>query len=227
MKEYRVTLTGLTPLLLHNDNLAFAEKVNAWRRDPGNKEMSRPGDDRSPGWSWLGYTYHDGRYIGVSADNLMTMLRDGGAKVKTGKGPETYKKQTQAGINIHDQQWPILMSGRPIEIKPIWDALMGVSDPERFFEHLDTVEKAGFELSVRRAKVGRNKHVRVRPMFTAGWQLIGNLMIADEETSGLSTDILSRILNQAGSLIGLGDWRPLSPQASGSYGRFEAAIDVI
>ncbi|MCX7934978.1 MAG: hypothetical protein N3A66_06935, partial [Planctomycetota bacterium] len=64
MKQYRVRLTGLSPLLMHQDNLAFSEKVKQWQRDPANRELSMPGDDRSPAWTWLGYVYHDGRHIG-------------------------------------------------------------------------------------------------------------------------------------------------------------------
>jgi len=36
MDQYEVTLTGLTPLLIHSDNLAFGEKVKAWQKDPHN-----------------------------------------------------------------------------------------------------------------------------------------------------------------------------------------------
>ena len=99
MDQYKITLEGLTPLLMHNDNLNFSEKVKEWQTAPENKALSVAGDDRSPAWSWIGYLYHDGKTVGVNSDNIMTMLREGGSKVKTGKGKETYKKQTQSRIH--------------------------------------------------------------------------------------------------------------------------------
>lgn len=219
MNRYEITLNGLTPLLMHSDNMAFSEKIRAWRKDPANKELSVAGDDRSPAWSWLGYIYHDTNTVGMPSDNLMTMLREGGAKVKTGKNSETYKRQTQAGIMVDQEQFSLLVNGKPISIRP-FNALIGKND---FQEHLAAAEAAGFELLVKRAKIGAAKHVRVRPLFRT-WKLVGSLTVIDEELSGLTARTLETILNQAGALIGLGDWRPSSPKASGTFGKFSPKI---
>jgi hypothetical protein len=48
----------------------------------------------------------------------------------------------------------------------------------------------------------------------------------DEEMSGLTQPILETVLNQAGALCGLGDWRPSSPN-SGTFGRFTPCIERI
>lgn len=218
MDQYTVTLTGLTPLLMHSDNLAFSEKIRAWQKDPANKELSHAGDDRSPAWTWLGYLYHNKKVIGMPADNLMTMLREGGAKVAN-KGKETYKKQTQAGIMIDQEQWSLLIGGKEISVEP-FNSLIGEND---FNEHLSLAEKNGFELLVKRAKIGPAKHVRVRPLFRE-WRLVGSLTVIDSELSGLSHQVLETILNQAGALVGLGDWRPSSPSKSGTFGRFKPEI---
>jgi len=66
MEQYQVTLKGLTPLLMHSDNLAFSERVTAWQKAPENKANSKAGDDRSPAWTWIGYLYHDGKHVGSS-----------------------------------------------------------------------------------------------------------------------------------------------------------------
>ena len=116
MKRYQVTITGDTPLLMHSDNLAFGEKIIAWRKEPANKELSQAGDDRSPAWTWISYLYHDGKEIGIPSDNLMTVLREGGAKVLS-KGKESYKKQTQSGIMIDQQQFRLLIKGNVIPKK--------------------------------------------------------------------------------------------------------------
>lgn len=224
MQQYRVTLEGLAPLLMHSDNLSFGEKIQSWRKDPANKEASVGGDDRSPPWTWLGYTYHDTKVIGIPSDNLMTMLREGGAKVKTGKGAETYKKQTQAGILIDTEQWDLLINGgKTIDFETLYGVLNGETN---FATHIETVEALGFELLVKRAKVMQAKHIRVRPLFR-DWAATGTLTVHDEKQSGLTKAILKTILEQAGALVGLGDWRPSSPRASGSFGKFRASVEEV
>ena len=219
MDQYQITLKGLTPLLMHNDNLAFSETVMAWRKAPENKEYSVSGDDRTPPWTWVGYLYHDGQTIGVHSDNLMTMLREGGAKVLTGKGKETYKKHTQSGLMIDQQQWHLYTGGDTISIDEI-KALIGNTE---FHQHLTVAEKMGFELLVKRAKIGRAKHIRVRPLFRE-WELRGSLTVIDKDLSGITREILQIVLNQAGAVCGLCDWRPSSPN-SGTFGKFVPVIE--
>jgi hypothetical protein len=221
MKQYEITLEGLSPLLMHRDNIAFSEKIRAWTHEPENKANSVSGDDRTPPWTWIGYVYHDGHHIGIDSDNLMTMLREGGAKVLTGKGKETFKKQTQSGLMLDQQQFALFVDGHQIrmdEIRP----LIGNMD---FKAHLDTAEMLGFELLVKRAKIKRAKHVRVRPMFRR-WTAKGSLTVMDEELTGLTHEILQKILNQAGALCGIGDWRPSSP-SSGTFGRFAPVVKAL
>jgi hypothetical protein len=219
MEQYAITLTGNTPLLMHNDNLAFSEKVNAWCKAPENKEHSKAGDDRTPPWTWIGYLYHDERHIGVAADNIMTMLREGGAKVKTGNRSETFKKQTQSGIALDQQQFDLYVNGDLIKHDDIKPFVGNRSFPE----HIDLAESLGFELLVKRAKIGQSKHVRVRPMFR-NWVLKGSLTVLDSELSNLTQFNLERILEQGGALCGLCDWRPSSP-SSGTYGKFKAIVE--
>jgi hypothetical protein len=221
MEQYKITLNGLTPLLMHNDNLTFTERIVGWRRAPENKELSTSGDDRSPAWTWIGYLYHDSKHIGIAADNIMTMMREGGAKVSTGKGKATYKKQTQSGIMLDQQQFALEVGGRQIPLNPIRE-LIGVTD---FTKHLDIAESLGFELLVKRAKIGRAKHIRVRPMFRE-WVAVGSLTVLDSELTGLTQPILELVLNQAGALSGLCDWRPSSP-ASGTFGKFQPKVERV
>jgi len=221
MNRYRLTLKGLSPLLMHRDNLAFTEKVQAWRKDPANKELSVSGDDRSPAWTWIGCIYHDTEHFGIDADNLMTMLREGGAKVKA-KGKETYKKQTQSGIMLDQQQFRLEVDGKEVPVAP-FSELIGENN---FLKHLETAEKFGFELLIKRAAIGQSKHVRVRPMFR-NWVATGTITIIDEELSGLTAPILETIAGQAGALCGLCDWRPSSPRKSGTFGTFLPALEKV
>ena len=217
MQQYKVIINGLTPLLMHQDNITFSEKVSTWCKDPANKGNTSAGDDRTPAWTWIGYLYHDTKVLGMPSDNLMTMLREGGAKVIK-RGKETFKKQTQSGIMIDQQQFQLLIKNKPIPLDPI-KALIGEMD---FSQHIATAEDLGFELLVKRAKIGQAKHVRVRPMFRQ-WELTGSLTVLDSELSGITKDILQTIFDQAGALCGLGDWRPSSGK-SGAFGRFETII---
>jgi len=206
---------------MHNDNLNFSEKIKAWQKDPANKANSTAGDDRTPPWTWIGYLYHNGLNLGVASDNIMTMLREGGTKVLTGKGKETFKKQTQSGIMLDQQQFDLIVNDDLISIDGI-EALIGNMD---FNEHMAVAEALGFDLLIKRAKIGRAKHTRVRPMFRK-WTLSGSITILDEELSGLTKEILTTILNQAGALCGLCDWRPSSP-SSGTFGKFQPTIEGI
>ena len=91
-----------------------------------------------------------------------------------------------------------------------------------FTAHLDAAVGLGFELNVKRAKIGRSKHIRVRPMFR-DWELRGSLSVLDAELSGINKQILTTILNQAGAVCGLCDWRPSCP-SSGTFGKFVPKI---
>ena len=219
METYIVTLTGVSPLLMHRDNLSFSEAIKNWQKDPQNKEFSHAGDDRSPAWTWLGSCYTDGKILGMDSDNLMTCLREGGTKVKTGKKSETYKKQTQSGLMVMDVCSPLYVNGKTIPWEPL-KALNGVMD---FEKHEQTATDLGFELFVKRAKIGSAKHVRVRPMFR-NWSVVAKISIIDPEVSGINKAILQRILDCAGAQCGLCDWRP-SSRTPGSFGRFVATLE--
>ncbi|KAL1110001.1 hypothetical protein AAG570_014017 [Ranatra chinensis] len=155
MQRYSVTLTGVRPLLMHNDDITFSEKIAAWRKAPENRSVSVPGDDRSPAFTWIGYLYHNRKVLGIPSDNIMTMLREGGSKLPM-NGKKTYKAATQSGILCDSEQFDLLVDGKTIDIKKI----MALQGNNNFDEHLEMAEKLGFELFVKRAKIGTSKHVR-------------------------------------------------------------------
>ena len=216
LKRFAVELTGETPLLLHNDNVEWADFMEAWRKDPANKGSSRAGDDRTPAFTWLGYLYHDAGAVAVPADNLMTMLREGGAKCPTGKGQKTYKAQTQSGLLVDQAAWPLAVAGQAVPYQTL-RALMAEPD---FCKHEQVAKDHGFELFVKRAKVATSKHVRVRPRFDV-WSCSGSITVLDTAITG---PVLKDILTFAGAYAGLGDWRPSSPKAPGPFGKFSVQI---
>jgi hypothetical protein len=215
-RNYKVRLTGQTPLLLHKDNIQWGERVKAFCKNPANKSKSVAGDDRSPAWTWLGYCYNGSGLVVIDSDNLMAMLRDAGKKCPAATGKGTLKAQTQSGIIVNEIGWPIQVDGgRTVD----YDALMNLKDEEDFEKHEAAVQKAGFELFVKRAKIGSSKHVRVRPRFEL-WSAEGTILVVDDT---LTTKVLENLFIVAGRFVGVGDWRPGS-MASGRFGQFTAEI---
>lgn len=217
--RYAVKLIGQTPLLMHHDNLAWAEVMKVWGMDPANKKDSVPGDDRTPAHRWIGNLYVDGGVVVMPSDNLMTVLREGGAKCPTGKKGATFKRQTQSGMVVDQSAWPIL--GRKGIIK--YSDIEPLIQERDFGKHLATTTELGFELFVKRAKIGMAKNVRVRPRFDV-WSCEGSVTVLDET---ITLDVLRNILTFAGAFAGCGDWRPSSPRSPGSFGKFTATVEAI
>jgi hypothetical protein len=220
MRTYNVQLTGKTPLLMHYDNIEWADHMEGWKNNPDNKKDSRAGDDRSPAWRWLGCVYHDKDVLGVPSENLMRSIMEGGAMVPVpgGKNGKTYKSQTQSGMLSVSTLWPLYLNGRTVP----WSAVEMLKDTQAFRDHAVAVRALGFDLLIKRAKVGQAKHVRVRPEFPIGWVVTGQLAVWDEQ---ITEQALQRILDFAGQYKGLGDWRP-GGRTPGPYGTFSAHIKL-
>ena len=215
-RQFQVTMTGQTPLLMHYDNLDWAGMLEKWGREPSNKKISVPGDDRTPPWRWIGNLYLNAGHVCIPSDNLMTMLREGGAKCPTGKKGGTFKRQTQSGLVVDQVAWNLVSSKGEIkmaDIKPLTEEM-------DFEAHIKAAEKLGFMLFVKRAKIGQAKHVRVRPRFDV-WSCSGTITTLDET---INRDVLQMILDNAGMYCGIGDWRPSSPKSPGSFGKFTATV---
>lgn len=221
MKRYNVSLTGASALLMHHDNIQWADMMKRWAMDPANKKGSVAGDDRSPAFRWIGNLYHDAGRIVIPSDNLMTVLREGGKRCPTGKRQGTFKAQTQSGILVDQIAWPLLIGGKEVPYAP-FKALAGANEPD-FAVHEQAARDQGFELFVKRAPIGNAKHVRVRPRFD-NWTCSGTITVVDET---LTLDVLNNILTFAGAFAGIGDWRPSAPKSPGPFGRFTAEIKAV
>lgn len=214
MKVYDVVITGKTPLLMHADNIEWADMLNAWKDDPANKKASKAGEDRTPAWRWIGCLYADDKYVAIPSDNLMRCLMEGGAMVPVpgGKSGKTFKAQTQSGLMIGEAYWAL----EPKIERRYIDALMEEDD---FSNHKKRVSELGFSLFVKRARIGQTKHVRVRPRFDT-WSATGSIVVIDEQITG---QVLRDVLSYAGQYKGLGDWRP-GGRTPGAFGMFSAEV---
>ena len=219
MREYNILITGKTSLLMHQDHIEWADRMDEWKNDPENKKSSKAGDDRTPSWRWLGCVYHDGKLAGIPQANIMRSLMEGGAMVPVpgGRSGKTFKSQTQSGMMSVNTFWPLMTNaGKTVA----WSDLERMKDIESFADHKTAVAELGFGLMVKRAKIGTSKHIRVRPVFDAGWTISGTLAVWDEQ---ITEDVLRNILEYAGQYKGIGDWRP-GGKTPGPYGMYSAEI---
>lgn len=216
-RNYLVKLTGVTPLLMHWDNLEWADRMDQWKNSRKKGDASKAGDDRSPAWRWLGCLYHDGSRVAIPADNLMRCLMEGGAGVPVpgGKNGKTFKAQTQSGCVVAAPFWPIVVQGKEI---PVAELLALEEEPD-FSTHNRVASMHGFMLFLKRAKIGAAKHVRVRPRFDL-WAAEGIITVWDD---AITQDVLLDILTYAGQYKGLMDWRP-GGRTPGPFGRFSVEV---
>lgn len=215
MKRFRFTLTGFMPLLMHADNIEGSDELAAWRKQPANKGVSVPGDDRSPPWTWQTYCYHDGENIVMPSENIMVALRQAGAQLIL-KKQKTFKEITQSGLLISSEACEFRNNGKPIK----WADVLAMRD-KTFAEQASASKKLGFDLFVKRARVGTSKHVRVRPKFSA-WVVTGEILVLKQE---ITADVLQQLFELAGK-AGLCDWRP-SGKTPGPYGQSDAVVTAI
>jgi hypothetical protein len=124
-KSFKFKFTGNTAMLMHADDVEAADRLRDWRKDPSNNELSVPGDDRSPPWTWRTYLYAgdiDGqRQVVIPSSNVMAALRYAGSQM-TLKGNKTFKKLSQSGIAIMDEFCALKVGLGPAEFAPPIDA---------------------------------------------------------------------------------------------------------
>lgn len=215
IRRYDVTIEGVTPMLMHWDNIEWSDEMAAWQADPENKGVSKAGDDRTPAWRWVGNVYHDGKVVCLPSDNLMRALMEGGAMVPVGRGAKTFKAQSQSGMMVTSPYSPLLINGRTIS----WEAIERIKQEREFSANVDAARALGFNLFVKRAKVQTSKHVRVRPRFDT-WSCVFGLNVWDDQ---LTEAVIRNIVSYAGQYRGICDWRPGSPKSPGSFGMFRLA----
>ena len=218
METVRIILTGKTPLLMHADNIEWADKMEDWKNNPENRAKSKAGDDRTPPWRWIGCLYYDdpeNGVITVPSENIMKSIMEGAAKVSTGKRQETFKALSQSGLLCSEFHFPLLIDGKKIPMK----AIAELRKLKTFGEHVEAVKDLGFSLFSKRARIGTAKHIRVRPRFDR-WRVEGEVIITDDQ---ITKRILQTILDISGNYKGIGDWRP-SSKTPGVWGTFTAEV---
>lgn len=213
----KFTITGQTPLLMHADNVEAADLLEQWRKDPNNKDKSKAGDDRQPGWTWQSYLYSDGKHVAIPSANLMVGLRQAGAKMIL-KGVTTYKQASQSELCVLSEF--IDFSFGKEKSLPIADVLKVRDKP--FAEQSAWAIERGFKIDVRRAAIGRAKHVRTRARFDS-WQIQSEMEVYSPDV--LTPEVLTQLFDIAGR-GGLGDWRPAC-KTPGAFGMFSTKLKFL
>ena len=214
VRNYEVEIKGLTPLIMHADDVDWADEMDAWSKDPANKKLSKAGDDRTPPWRWTGYAYHDDDFLGVNEESIQRSLMAGAALVPVpgGRSGKTFKSQSQSGMFVTSSLIPVLIDGKAVP----WEEVEKLRRETEFHKHREAAESLGFRLMTKRAKVGQNKHIRVRPVFD-NWSLKFEVCVHDQQ---ITKTVLENIFKFSGQFKGLGDWRPGAPKSPGRYGMF-------
>lgn len=220
--KYQFTLTGLSPLIVHADKIEAADEVSKWQA--AHKDTPR-GDDRYPAWRWLTYVYHDGEHFAFPSANMMRCLIKAGT-LKVLKGKKTYKQLVPASVVFDDEFLEFYGPKGKIPIEPFIEAkakMNGSGGEDAFDEQKDLAEDHGFAIDMRRVTVQQSKHIRCRPFFRE-WKVVGHL---EKISNDISDADLAELFNIAGSSVGIGVWRPSSPQSPGPFGRFTAEVKKV
>lgn len=212
-RVYEFGLTGRMPLIMHADNIQGCDNVKAWRDDPANKNLSVPGDDRSPPWTYKTYLHVEEGHVVMPQECVMTCVAKAANEFKL-KGNSKFGRLFAASVIPASESFEFRNRGKAVDVAAL------ASDDDKFEEHEKAAKDAGFSLFVKRAKVGTSKHIRVRPRFDQ-WTVSGSVFVTAPE---ITKERLTDFFETAGARIGLGDWRPSAPMKPGPFGTFSATV---
>jgi hypothetical protein len=189
--KVRLSITGTSPLLMHNiqladplNSIAKAMKVISGKRKKTEEDF----------FALAHLEFQGGLYISAALGpympgaNVEKSIVEGGRITKQGK-------QIERGLFVIDNEVPLIYAG-PRTADGLW-----ADDNFR---------------SSMAVKVGQARVMRTRPIFHS-WALDVD---AEVDPALLDQDTLQQIATDAGSMVGLGDYRP-------RYGRFEVEISKL
>jgi hypothetical protein len=190
--DFRITLEGTGPLLMHNARLSnpLDQAAKAIKKVSGKRNKTEDDHAEMAHLEFIGSLYIDpdaGPYI--PSDNIWRCLYDGAKKSK--RGPKV-----KEGVLITTEVNPLGGYGRVRTAEGLW--------ADENFRHFAS------------AKIGQVRVTRCRPIFRA-WRVAADGVL---DSNVIDFAELEQIAETAGSLIGLGDWRP-------KFGRFTATVEKI
>lgn len=199
--KIRITLTGTSPLLMHNSRLSdpldtYAKELKVFT----SKKRKTEEDHRT----MSEIEFKGGLYIHKESNgpyvpgiNVLRSLVEGGRINKLGKDVERGLRLT-----LDSNECPLVYKG-PRDVAGLW------ADEESFVSRM-SVKNPG----------NSSRVMRTRPIFKE-WALEAEFEVDPGIITSL--DVMQQIATNAGQLAGLGDYRPSSPHG-GMYGRYDAEV---
>lgn len=192
MKTLKTTWTGIRPLVMHNGLLA--DPTNPYTRRikeicaKGSKKLTDADYEERDRLEWEGGLYwDDDDGLIIPSDNIERCIQLGAQKSRVGK-------DVQAAVFCVEPHTKLDYEG-PITKDKLFNA------DGRF------ILRKG-------VKVQTSRIIRIRPMIPTGWKLSFELEFDD---TIVNPKTLAKAMQDAGALIGLGDWRP-------KFGRFMVEV---
>lgn len=186
MKELKTTWTGIRPLIMHNGQLA--DPLNKYSRQlkeiTGKRKKTDADHEDMARVEFEGGLYWD-EEAGpyIPSDAIEATICAGAKKSRIGK-------DVQAAVFVQDEVVKLEYDG-PRTIDKLW------KEPHRF-----VLRKA--------VRVTTSKVMRTRPMFPTGWSIS---FTVEYDENIVNESALRKSMIDAGSLVGICDWRP-------KFGRF-------
>lgn len=193
--DIKITLTGKTPLLQHN--IRLANPIDPWARALSEAAAAYKRTKTEEDFltvsktEWFGGLYHNAE-LGVFVPSSWILGTGVRGGVSYGKKGMAVKQSLVLG----ELAYPLLHDG-PADLEALWA-------DEQYRD-------------IRAVGVGTSKVMRTRPKFS-NWAIE---VPAELDTSVLDLEIFKVIMDKAGALGGIGDYRP---EKGGPFGRFEAEV---
>jgi hypothetical protein len=185
MKTFKATITGVTPLMMHSERLADPTNpiTKALKKLTAKRQKTEEDHLAVKRFEWEGGLYTDETGVPAVPVDWILAVLLAGAK-KSKQGP-----LAKAGIFSGATAFFPLDYPGPKTIEEMWA-------DGRFCDY-------------RGVTVGQAKVMRARPVFP-GWTLTFSV---DYDPDTIDGDVIENALNKAGTLLGMGDYRP-------RFGRF-------
>lgn len=190
MKTIKTTWTGIRPLISHNGLLVdplnpFTRQIKAIT-SKGSKKLTDADHAQRDRLEWEGGLYYDeaAKRPYIPSDNLESCIRAGARKQRLGKNVEA----------------AVLVSDDIVHVE-----YQGPKDREKMYADPRFTLRKGIVVPAT-----GNRLIRIRPMLPVGWKLSFTL---EYDETVVNEESLIKAMQDAGSLIGLGDHRP-------KFGRF-------
>ena len=191
METLKTTWTGIRPLVMHNGLMAdptnpYTRKIKAIT-SKGSKKLTDADYAERDRLEWEAGLYWDDKAgLFIPSANIERCIQLGAQKSRIGK-------DVQAAVFVADDIVTVKVKGGGRTKQALY------GDP-------------AFTLRVGVA-IQKSRIIRIRPMIPTGWEATFTLEYDENIVNGAN---LTKAMQDAGALVGLGDWRP-------KFGRFLVA----